>query len=55
MRLIGGHVERERQVEVCVLGTWGRVCDDLWGEENTRVVCRQLGLSDKGILLILQL
>ena len=36
-------------MEVCVLGTWGRTCNNLWGDENTRVVCRQLGLSDKGI------
>ena len=41
-----------RQVEVCVNQTWRTICADGWTANNTRVVCRQLGLSNpQGTLL----
>ena len=31
VRLVGGDVVTEGQVEVCVNGTWGQVCPGSWG------------------------
>ena len=42
IRLVGGRDEREGRVEIFYEGEWGTVCGDLWGEEETMVVCKQL-------------
>ena len=49
VHLSGGRHYREGRVEVCRNQQWGRVCDDGWDENDSAVVCRQLGLSEEGI------
>ena len=44
--------QQEGQVEVCINGRWGTVCDDFWNSLNSRVVCRQLGLPFLGEWLL---
>ena len=48
IRLMGGSNEYQGRVEVCNDGEWGTVCDDDFGTEEAKVVCRQLGFSDAG-------
>ena len=48
LRLRGGTTSREGRVEICYEHQWGTVCDALWGSNDAKVACRQLGFSSSG-------
>ena len=52
IRLVSSSSAREGRVEVCVSGRWGTVCDDHWSSTDSQVVCRQLGFSSSGEIII---
>ena len=48
VRLIGGLVQTEGTVQMCVDGRWREICNSYWGNQEAFVVCRQLGLPATG-------
>ena len=48
VRIADGRTSLEGRVEICAKNTWGTICDDGWGTQEARVVCRQLGLATPG-------
>ena len=46
VRLSGGDIQSEGNVEIYLDGEWGFVCDNDWGEYDAFVVCWQLGYPD---------
>ncbi|XP_041455031.1 neurotrypsin-like [Lytechinus variegatus] len=43
LRLVGGSTPSEGRVEIYMYAQWGRVCSDDWDDNESMVVCRQLG------------
>ena len=55
VHLVGGMNDTEGRVEICLGGNWYRVCGDSYPSQTykeARVVCKQLGYSKSGILVI---
>jgi hypothetical protein len=46
VRLQGGVYSNEGRVEVYCNGQWGTICDDEFGENEAKLICRQLGYSN---------
>jgi deleted-in-malignant-brain-tumors protein 1 len=40
------------RVEVCVNGTWGTICSDFWENVDASVVCKHLGHTEYGSLIL---
>ena len=53
IRLQDGSTPNEGRVELCYNNHWGTICDDLWDNDDARVVCRQAGYRPEGQLFCL--
>jgi deleted-in-malignant-brain-tumors protein 1 len=40
------------RVDVCVNGTWGTICSDFWENIDASIVCKQLGYTEYGLLIL---
>ncbi|XP_064392932.1 tyrosine-protein phosphatase Lar-like isoform X3 [Halichondria panicea] len=52
VRLADGPSSREGRVDICDGRYWRTPCQDTWGIEETRVVCRELGFCQQGGRLV---
>ena len=52
MQLVGSNSAFAGRIELCVGYIWTTVCADFWDDQDASVVCRQLGYSPYGMLLI---
>ncbi len=53
IRLIGGDTQYKGAVEVCINGVWSAVCPVGWDVNEANVVCRQLGYTTTGMMIII--
>ena len=48
LRLVGGNVDNEGRVEICIGNVWGTICDDYWDNMDAQVVCGRLDYPKTG-------
>ena len=48
IRISGGDNTNQGLVELCIDGKWTSICDDGWGSEEAKVVCKEAGFSTVG-------
>ena len=53
IRLAGGSYNNVGRIDLCVRGTWGTICSNSFDNKDASVVCRQLGYSSYGKLLLI--
>ena len=52
LRLQGSSVQGSGRVEVCINNAWGTICDNSWNSNDARVVCKKLGFSIIGTIIL---
>ena len=52
LRLVGGNVDNEGRVEICLNNKWGTICDDNWDTSDANVACSGLGFASTGEMLL---
>ena len=48
--LVSGKTKNTGRLQICYNGRWGSVCDDLFGDVDASVACRQLGYETGGCM-----
>ena len=51
LRLVNGSNILEGRVEICINNAWGTVCTSSISEDDTEVICRQIGQLPPGMHL----
>ena len=53
IRIVDGDSQSYGRVEVCILGVWGTVCNDMfWDNVDAGVVCKELGFFQYGMSIL---
>lgn len=48
LRLAGERTAVSGRLEICYNNVWGTICNNVWGNGDSRVACRQLGFQPYG-------
>ena len=48
LRLSGSESDNLGRLDICLNNVWGTICQNGWGDVDSRVACRQLGFAAAG-------